>query len=103
METSDGGAGNYRRSVERGFVQVSDDKRFDNDKCAETVTRGLMYCPESRSTRRKLRSEFGDTYGSVSNLVGGSTEGPEGEPVTVARLRTVQYSLRGYIVGEDYY
>ncbi|KAF7164506.1 hypothetical protein CNMCM6106_001024 [Aspergillus hiratsukae] len=38
---------------------------------------------------RKLRSEVGDAFSSVSSLLGGSTEGKKGKPDTVSRARTV--------------
>jgi ribonuclease HI len=61
----------------------------DDDKCAcgaqETVTHVLVDCPILRDIRRKLRSEVGDAFSSVSSLLGGSTEGKKGKPDTVSR------------------
>jgi hypothetical protein len=65
----------------------------DNDQCVcgaqETVTHVLVDCPDLRDIRRKLRSEVGDAFNSVSSLLGGSTEGKKGKPDTVSRARTV--------------
>ncbi|KAF7118717.1 hypothetical protein CNMCM5793_008337 [Aspergillus hiratsukae] len=65
----------------------------EDDKCAcgaqETVTHVLVDCPNLRDIRRKLRSEVGDAFSSVSSLLGGSTEGKKGKPDTVSRARTV--------------
>jgi hypothetical protein len=53
----------------------------------------LVDCPELRSIRRKLRSEAGDAFSSVSSLLGGSIDGKRGKPDTVARARIVQTVL----------
>jgi ribonuclease HI len=69
----------------------------DDDQCVcgaqETVTHVLVDCPELRDIRRKLRSEVGDAFRSVSSLLGGSTEGEKGKPDTVSRARTVSAVL----------
>jgi ribonuclease HI len=65
----------------------------NDDQCVcgaqETVTHVLVDCPELRGIRRKLRSEVGDAFSSVSSLLGGSTEGERGKPDTVSRAKTV--------------
>ena len=69
----------------------------DNDQCVcgaqETVTHVLVDCPNLREIRRKLRSEAGDAFNSVSSLLGGSNEGERGKPDTVSRARTVKAVL----------
>jgi ribonuclease HI len=65
----------------------------NDDKCAcgaqETVTHILVDCPNLRDIRKKLRSEVGDAFSSVSSLLGGSTKGKKGKLDTVSRARTV--------------
>jgi ribonuclease HI len=69
----------------------------DDDQCVcgaqETVTHVLVDCPDLREIRRKLRSEVGDAFNSVSSLLGGSTEGKKGKPDTVSRAKTVKAVL----------
>jgi ribonuclease HI len=69
----------------------------DDDQCVcgaqETVTHVLVDCPDLRDIRRKLRSEVGDAFSSVSSLLGGSTEGKRGKPDIVSRVRTVKAVL----------
>lgn len=53
----------------------------------------LVDCLNLREVRRKLRSEAGDAFNSVSSLLGGSTEGERGKLDTVLRARTVKAVL----------
>jgi hypothetical protein len=48
---------------------------------------------ELRGIRRKLRSEVGDVFRSVSSLLGGLTEGKKGKLDTVSRAKTVSAVL----------
>jgi hypothetical protein len=59
----------------------------------ETVTHVLVDCPNPRDIRRKLRSETGDAFNSISSLLGGSTDGKRGKPDSVSRARTVKAVL----------
>lgn len=69
----------------------------DDDRCVcgaqEIVTYVLEDCPNLRDIRRGLRREVGDAFGSVSSLLGGSTEGETGKPDTVSRAKTVKAVL----------
>ena len=49
----------------------------------------VEYLEFGRDIRRKLRSDVGDAFRSVSSLLGGSTEGERGKPDTVPRAKTV--------------
>ncbi|KAK9846786.1 hypothetical protein MYU51_000751 [Penicillium brevicompactum] len=69
----------------------------DDNQCVcgaqETVTHALVDCPRLVDLRRKLRTEVGDAFNSVSSLLGGSKQGEKGKPDTVSRARTVQAVL----------
>jgi ribonuclease HI len=69
----------------------------DDDQCVcgaqETVTHVLVDCPNLRELRRELRREVGDTFNSVSSLLGGSKQGEKGKPDTVSRAKTVKAVL----------
>ena len=69
----------------------------DNDRCAcgdrETLAHVLWDCPNLRDLRRELRGRAGDTFSSVSCLLGGSQEGGRGKPDNASRAKTVEAVL----------
>lgn len=66
----------------------------DDDHCAcsaqETVTHVLVDCPRLRKLRRESRRKVGDTFNSVSSLLGGSREGERGKTDSVSRARAAE-------------
>lgn len=68
----------------------------DNDRCfcgnRETDSCS-MDSPNLRDLRRELRGRVGDTFGSVSCLLGGSQERGRGKPDNASRAKTVEAML----------
>lgn len=57
------------------------------------VTHVLVDCPRLTELRRELGREVGDTFTTISSLLGGLTKGKKGYPDIISQARTVKAVL----------